>query len=123
MDKNKIKQLKTTLQTFTGTQEYFKIKPYDFVYTEGVQYLANNAECYWLLNEIGLANMFSKAVKETTFQVWKLKVNTKTKEAELFLTDDDKALIFIKKIQYTDFPLEEITLWLIDKTLILPSEY
>jgi hypothetical protein len=31
--------------------------------------------------------------------------------------------VFTKAIEYTDFPLEEIALYFIDNTILLPSEY
>jgi len=31
--------------------------------------------------------------------------------------------VFTKAIEYSDFPLEEITLYFINKTILLPSEH
>ena len=37
--------------------------------------------------------------------------------------DGDCKTIFEKKIEFTDFPLTEIAFYVVDKTILLPSEY
>jgi hypothetical protein len=41
------------------------------------------------------------------------------------LTCDDRNgnIVFTKRIEFTDFPLEKITLYYANKTILLPSEY
>jgi hypothetical protein len=36
---------------------------------------------------------------------------------------DNGHVVFEKRLDYTDFPLEEITLYFTNKTILLPSEY
>jgi hypothetical protein len=56
------------------------------------------------------------------FQSWKLKVNP-DHTATLTCEDGNGGAVFTKAIEYTDFPLEEITLFFMNKTILLPSEY
>ena len=42
-----------TLNQFTGTTQYFRIGPRHLL-TDGTHYLAEQAECYWLMGEIAL---------------------------------------------------------------------
>ena len=42
----------TTLAQFTGTAQYWRVAR-QFVITDGVKYLAENAHCFWLLIDNG----------------------------------------------------------------------
>jgi hypothetical protein len=55
-------------------------------------------------------------------QLWKLKVNP-DHTAMLTCEEGNGGIVFTKAIEYTDFPLAEITLYFLDKTILLPSEY
>lgn len=43
--------------------------------------------------------------------------------AELTMDDGDGNIKFVKRIEYTDFPLREIKIWFTDNVILLPSEY
>jgi len=65
-------ELLTSLAQFTGTSTYYKYPLFPkFRYTDGVRYLAINAECYWLLEFI-FGHQSNTEIKKTPFQVWKL---------------------------------------------------
>lgn len=105
------------LDMFTGTENYYKHWAGFGVYTDGVLYLAEKANAYWLLDAI-----FSYRRKES-FQLWELKVN-KDKSCILTMKEDSDSPILVKQeIEWTDFPLDYIKLYLIDGVLLLPSEY
>jgi len=109
-------KLEEELPLFLGAEKYYRHLSKK-VYTEGVAYLAKNAECYWLLDEIFFTD------RKEPFQVWTLTVN-KQKEATLTMKEDTNSPILVNKhYPWTTFPLDKIELWLIDGTLILPSEY
>ncbi len=117
-------KLKNGLPYFTGCEQPFKHPVFkDLIYTDGVKYLATEAEAYWLLDIIG--SILNK-IKEHGFATIKLKVyrlgNGQTKA--LFTADDGNDNIFYRQtIEYTDFPLDEIKLFYTDDILLLPSEY
>ena len=108
--------MQTDLTGFTGTENYYQHWLKRGVYTDGVKYLAEKAGAYWLLDAI-----FSYHRSEP-FQIWTLKVNDS--HATLEMREDTGAPIKVRQeIEFTDFPLKEVKLYLIDGVLLLPSEY
>lgn len=109
--------LATDLAHFTGSEHWYRypLRP-GYTYTDGVKFLADNAGAYWLIDKIIL-----EAPREP-FQVWKLIVNA-DQWAVLTCGDGDGNVLATHNITFTDFPLPEITLWLVDNVLLLPSEY
>lgn len=133
MDANeKREKLLSTLPGFTGTMDYHKSTIFirNFYHTDGVQFLAETAGAYWLIDAI--VSWQTKArVRCEEFQIWKLIVNPANRSCVLVGTDGNRNHIARQKIGYTDFPLDDITLYLelgsLDmKTpawiLMLPSE-
>jgi hypothetical protein len=118
---SKHRNLKAELSQFTGTEQYFfnPLFP-DYRYTDGIKYLAEQAGAYWMLDYI-FSNQSSE-LQHQPFQVWKLKVN-KDESARIIVEDGNDNQLKAFKVPFTDFPLESIELWLVDKVLILPSEY
>jgi len=111
--------LKNELTNFTGTEHYYR-HWLGFNYTDGVKFLAEKANCFWLLDAVG---SYQHTLKDKGFQIWILKVN-KDKSAVLEMREDsDTPIIVRQEIKYTDFPMEEITLYYIDGVLLLTSEY
>lgn len=112
------------LNQFTGTEQYYK-HLHDFLYTDGIQYLASKFECYWLLAEIGNLNKTEQIlIRNTGFQVWTLQRISPDSEAFTIKVDDgNKNLLFQKEITYSDFKYDLATLWMVDNVLLLPSEY
>lgn len=110
------------LKQFTGSEEWYR-HPLNrsVTYTQGAQYVADNAGAYWLLDEIALAQIGLSVVRAQPFQVWKLDV--KGSRATLSCEDGNHANIFTKEITFTDFPEPGITLWFTDNVILLPSEY
>ncbi len=113
---------KEELNNFTGTENYYHNLIGNFKYTDGVKFLADKGKAYWLLDAIGSYQVSDK-IRQIGFQVWKLETNLKTQTARLSLLNEDRKEIVFQEIPYTDFPLEEIEVWLINKVLILPGEY
>lgn len=112
------------LSNFTGTENYYCNKNYPFEYTDGIKYLVENGGCYWLLDAI-VSWQKEPIVKGDSglnqIQFWRLIVNPDN-SAVLTCERDDEPVI-TQQIPFTDFPLEEITLYLCDGVLLLPSEY
>lgn len=64
-----------TLRTFTGTVNWYRHQLFrQFTYTDGIQFLATEAECYWLIDRIFALQYEQLAVKTEPFQVWELTV-------------------------------------------------
>ena len=122
MNKEDIGRLKAELRQFTGTEQYYYNPLFkDFRYTDGVKFLAERAGAYWLLDYI-FSNQPHRSLRGEAFQVWKVRVN-QDDSATLTVEDGNDNVLTTFSIEFTDFPLEEFDLWLIEKVLILPSEY
>ncbi|MEG4458465.1 DUF6876 family protein [Microcoleus sp. N9_A1] len=122
------------LQHFGGTEQYYK-HWLGIQYTDGVKYLADNAQCYWLIDAIASHQPSArKKQRLTEFQLWFLHVGNahefiKPKRGNAAVltcwedtpTPETKPAI-IQQIPITDFPLPEIKLYVQAKILLLPQE-
>jgi len=113
-------ELTSSLSQFYGSDEIYRYKlvPGHF-FTEGVKFLAENAGAYWLLDLI-FSHQLDPKVAGEEFQVWILKVENQKGIA--ICEDGNDNEVTRQEIEFTDFPLPEIRLWLENKTLMLPSE-
>jgi hypothetical protein len=103
-----------------GTEQYWKNKILNFQYTDGVKFLWESCDAYWLLIAI------SSYKRKEPFQVWELNVKEEKGNKSAVLTmkeDSDKPSLVKQEIEYTDFPLDSIRLYLIDGILLLTTEY
>jgi hypothetical protein len=111
------------LDHFTGSEEFYTQPLYGRVrYTEGVRHVAEAGEAYWLLDAIIFSARHVRRLQGEAFQVWHLAVLDGRGVLTCTDGDSDDAL-YTQRIPYTDFPVPEVTLWLVDGVLMLPSEY
>lgn len=89
-------------------------------YTEGVRFMAFEAEACWLIDAI-LSSQIIPAVSAEEFQVWRLLVSH-DHSARLVMDDGNGNVIHDQVIPYTDFPLAEVRLYFENGVLLLPSE-
>lgn len=117
------KLTKADLAQFTGTGVWYHHSlRRNILYTEGMQYLAEKAGAYWLIDEITF-NQMQPRIGSEEFQLWTLKVNLAKSDAVLTCDDGNGKIIYQKVITYTDFPLEEIKIYFTNNVILLPSEY
>jgi len=132
MNKEKLKHL----NQFSGTENYYHMGQFmpNFCYTDGVKYLAENADCYWLLQAIASHQL--KAMKDpqlARMQFWTLKPFGDNR-AVLTCERDKDDVVIQQVIQFTDFPfdtLPEQRIWVGPSEVggkpvmvaLLPSEY
>lgn len=115
--------LRSELRQFSGSENWYRhglVRR--ILFTDGVKYLADEAGAYWLLDEIALAQQFDKAVAAEEFQLWKLNVKA-DHTAVLACEDGNGKTVLRKELEFTDFPLEEISFYCTNNTILLPSEY
>ena len=86
------------------------------------KYVADQAGAYWLLDEIAIIQPHDKRVAAESFQVWKLIVRP-DHTGVLTCEDGNDNIVYTKQIEYTDFPVEGITLYFTNNTILLPLEY
>ena len=120
--------LQAQLAQFTGSRTFTRHGlARSMVMTEGVIFLADAASAHWLTDAIA-SYIHDPRSRREAFQVWHLVVDPSDRSAGLAMTDgNDPVPIVAQDIRYTDFPLNEITLWLVAdgryRVLMLPSEY
>lgn len=114
-------ELQSELQQFSGTSQYFQ-HPLGLLYTDGVQYLAHNADCYWLLDII-CSYRHVKKIREQDFLVHKLQVNEKNRSAIYAIENGNGLVLQSQHIEFTDFPLTTIKLFQEGAVILLPSEH
>ena len=78
------------------------------VFTDSVRHLREIADCFWLIDAIA---SYQHTLTGQTFQVWKFVCNTKLHMGTLTCEDGNGNELARQEIEYTDFPLDELTLW------------
>jgi hypothetical protein len=117
------KLTKSDLDQFTGSENWYRHGiNRNILFTDGAKYVADTAGAYWLLDEIAIIQPHDARVAAEEFQFWKLAVRP-DHTATLSCDDGDGKIVFTKKIEYTDFPLDEITLYFTNNVIYLPSEH
>jgi phage baseplate assembly protein gpV len=111
------------LAQFTGSENWYRHGINRRVlFTDGAKYVADHAGAYWLLDEIAIIQPHNLRVAAEEFQVWKLTVNA-DQTAVLTCDDGNGNVVYTKKIEHTDFPIDGITLYFTNNTILLPREY
>jgi len=90
--------------------------------SEGVHWLAENVDLRRVLGFIIEARKLNR-VKAEAFQVYVLIVNRKDRLAYLRVQDGDGETLHGVNLPYADFPLNELTIWVIDGVAMLRNEY
>jgi hypothetical protein len=109
------------LTQFTGTDNYYSHSLLrNLTYTDGVKYLAERAQAYWLIDLVASWQL-EKKVRAEAFQVWTLTV---TNSKAIAVCDDGNGnVVASQEIEFTDFPLDSVKLYLTGGVILLPSEY
>jgi hypothetical protein len=114
-------ELQAGLAMHTGSTRWFRHWTRRLVYTEGVQYLAEKANAYWLIDLV-VSWCPHPNLRNEEFVVWKLIVKP-DRTATAIANDGNGRELARQDISLTDFPLDKVSLYLTDNTLLLPSEY
>ena len=119
-------ELKDTLKEFHGTTEYHKHlfpgRP-ALLITDGCRFIRDECKANWLFDAIlsYQAELLKQGIK---FQIWELKQLRLDASWQLTCREDtNKKLIVKQAIEFSDFPIDYIKIWVIDKVALLPSEY
>ena len=109
------------LSQFTGTEAYHRTFMFNpkLVHTDGVQYFAETAGCYWFLDIV--ATEFYPLTEQEPFLSIKMTVINWT--AQITVENGDLKTLKTKKIEFTDCPSGIYCFYLTDDVLLLTSEY
>ena len=83
--------------------------------------MAEKAGAYWLIDLI-ISHQIKKEVNNERFKVWELQ-RVKNNVFQITATDGNKNKVAFQKIPFSDFAYNQVTIWLVDGCLMLPSEY
>ena len=100
-------ELLKTLKQFTGSEQFARLTR-TVVLTEGSLYLAEAAECFWLF-DLYASHLSGVDCSKDWFTC--LKLTRTNRSAFLSIEDGNGRVLAKEKIEYTDFPLSEITLY------------
>lgn len=125
-EKSKSSELKSNLIKFTGTTQYYKYSQLfpDFWLTDGTHYLAQEAESFWLFDLIAshqLNPMIKGNQKLQQIQLWHLQANNSDNKVVIWVEEDKDQIVYQEKLDYTDFPLDQVTLYLQPHYLPCPN--
>ncbi|SHF41496.1 hypothetical protein SAMN05444483_10120 [Salegentibacter echinorum] len=125
--KAQINEIKEGLQHFHGSETLFQIPLLNTRYTNGLKYLAEAAQCFWLITD---ASVIAKChIARSAFitidckRLSKVEQNAKGYEAEIMYSDSNDNILEKHRYRVMDFPLDKLRLFFVNNTLMLPSEY
>jgi hypothetical protein len=91
--------------------------------TEGCKYVRDELNAYWLFDTI-LKYQSEPILKNVNFQIWELQRLKKDLSWLITCREELDAKPLIRHpIESSDFPLDNIRMWLIGGVTLLPSEY
>ena len=125
--KAQVNEIKEWLQQFHGTEMFYQIPLLRTRFTDGLKYLANAADCFWLITDTSvIAKSLMNRSEFITIDFKRLpedKQDFTGYEAEIIYSDGNDNILEKHGYRATDFPLDELRLFFVNDTLMLPSEY
>ncbi|CAG2533621.1 DUF6876 family protein [Mesonia ostreae] len=125
--KAQVNEIKEGLQHFHGSEMFYQIPLIRTRFTNGLKYLANVAECFWLITDVSvIAKSLLNRSHFITIDFKRLSEEEQDYtgyEAEIIYSDGNGNIFEIHRYNFTDFPLDELRLYFVDNTLMLTSEY
>ena len=86
------------LSSFIGSESFYRHCLGRLLYTDGVQYLAENAGAYWLINVVA-SYQHKRRVAREPFQLWTLKVDDRKRAIVTIQSDSDQEPIITQRIE------------------------
>lgn len=119
------KEIIKELKKFHGTEYYHKSTFGKLKLTDGMNYLRNAAECYWLIDIVESVQHLKIVQKYREFVVWAIEVyEDKSFEVTGWTdTPHESDIVYQQKGKYTDFPLDDFEFYQINDVLLLKGEY
>ena len=113
-----------TLQSFRGTSKYHEHASIGYnriLLTDGCNFVRERFEAYWLFDLILSYQSFVK-FQNNTFQVWRLE-KQKGGAWLISCTDGNDMVLLVQELEYSDFPIDDFKIWVVDGIAMLPTEY
>ena len=116
------KEILNELKQFYGTENYYKSTFGKLKLTDGMNFLRNNLNCYWLIDIVESVQHLKEIQDNKEFILWKVEV----KDKGFIVTareDTDSPILYEQKGDYTDFPLNNYEFYQINDVILLKGEY
>lgn len=119
-------EIKRELDQCTGTEQYYRtmlpkaVANDSILYTDGIKLMAKLCKAYWLIDLI--VSYQDKFLTLEEFQVWKLQKHDDN-SCTVVCDDGNGNLLRQQFVEYTDFPLKDIKIYVDGGVILLPSEY
>jgi len=111
------------LDQFTGTMEYHRSSFGSLVLTDGINFLRNEANCYWLIDIVESVQHMPKVKANTSFLVWRIEVDENKSWKVSAWEDLPGECVYIQEGSYTDFPFDKFEFYQEGNVLLLKSEH
>lgn len=117
------------LNHFTGSEVFYQHWISQMCYTDGVRYLANKTDSYWLIDELAFV-ILPRLLKENKDKFYSIKLLVNSDQSAVISISDGNNNIYLDhSIKWTDFPIveEPVQFYLCASgsyyCLMLPREY
>src|SRR3954464_4153237 len=107
-----------TIMQFSGSDTYQKYL-FGMVVTDGAMKLATTYQCFWFLDMVAA---YQHLLKKEDFQIWMLRKNADS-SAWVIAEDGNGKVLVKQKIRYTNFKMEQATVWVEGNVILLSSEH
>lgn len=118
-------EIKRALRQFTGSEKYWKhLYPSHspLLLTDGCRYVRDILNSHWLFDSV-LIFQADKRLRGVNFQIWTLQQSKKDLSWLLTCREDSNQKPLISQvIEFSDFPLDYLKLYVIQGIALLPSE-
>jgi len=111
------------LKQFIGTQyywEHFIPGALRLKLTDGCNFVRQEASAFWLFDMIA-SYQYDDRINLYPFQIWQL-----TQKEDHWLLEcrgDEGQSMLTHRLDYSDFPIDHIEIWVLDGVALLPSGY
>lgn len=118
------RKIESEIAQFNGTEKYYTLST-TLLYTEGAKFVFDYASASWLKQLILMSYriLMQKHSLTNLGLVVTLTVDTEKETGVFTAKDDNTGYEFVKHLDYTDFPLPEMKMWVKDNIILLPAEY
>jgi hypothetical protein len=107
-----------TIMQFDGSGTYHKYL-FGMVATNGAMQFATTYQCFWFLDMVA---SYQHLLKKEDFQIWMLKKNANT-SAWVIAEDGNGKVLIKQEIKYTNFRMEQATVWVEGNVILLNNEH
>lgn len=118
-------EIKRALRQFTGTEKYHShLYPgkSPILLTDGCAFIRDECKAWWLFDAI-LSYQCEKILRHVNFQLWELRQSKKDLSWLLTCKKDSNLKPLISQvIEFSDYPLDYLKLYVIQGIVLLPSE-